>query len=99
MPLQKALQNLIVDQNQLLKILMSEEAFKTQCGDLYNSNLFGEDQSQIVQTLAQNKVKSGNTYGQMNLLVRKALQSNINSREFYQANREWLGNEVDQYLE
>ena len=78
---------------------MSEEAFKTQCGDLYNSNLFGEDQSQIVQQLAQRKVKSGNTYSQISLLVRKGLQSNINNSEFYNENKEWLGNEVEQYLE
>lgn len=78
---------------------MSEEAFKTQCGDLYNSNLFGEDQSQIVQQLAQHKVKSGNSYSQINHLVRKGLQSNINNSEFYTENKEWLGNEVEQYLE
>jgi hypothetical protein len=78
---------------------MSEEAFKTQCGDLYNSNLFGEDQSQIVQQLAQRKAKSGNTYSQISLLVRKGLQSNINNSEFYNENKEWLGNEVEQYLE
>jgi hypothetical protein len=51
---------------------MSEEAFQTQCGDLYNSNLFGEDQSALVQQLAQNKLPVS-THSKMNQTIRRAL--------------------------
>lgn len=47
----KNLQSLIVTQNKYLQILLSEEAFNSGCGDLYNSNIFGEDQSEIVNQL------------------------------------------------
>lgn len=77
---------------------MSEEAFQTQCGDLYNSNLFGEDQSALVQQLAANKMPSS-TQTKMNQLIKQAHQSNINSSQFYSGNKDWLEQEVATYLE
>lgn len=50
--LEENIKNLLINQNKLLKILLSEPAFETECGELYNSNLFGEDQSQIVQLVS-----------------------------------------------
>lgn len=76
---------------------MSEEAFQTQCGDLYNSNLFGEDQSALVQQLAQNKLPVS-THSKMNQTIRRALQANINSSRFYDGNKDWLEQEVNSYL-
>lgn len=42
------LQNIIVQQNKLLSVLLSEETFNSKCGDLFSSNIFGEDLSEII---------------------------------------------------
>ena len=55
----KSLQSLIVNQNKLLQVLMSEENFSKNCGDLYSSNLFGEDVSQLVDLQRIQSVKTG----------------------------------------
>ena len=66
---------------------MSEEAFSNQCSEVYNSNLFGEDLSQLVCHIS----KSG---GDVHNLISKANEASINSCQFFTSNKEWLMHEV-----
>lgn len=63
--LQSSLQNLIVSQNKYLRILMSEQAFSINCSDTFNSNIFGEDQSNLIQLVSKSK-------GGLQQLIKKA---------------------------
>lgn len=78
---------------------MSQEAFKTHCGDLYNSNLFGEDLSQIVQTVSRGEKIGQNPQTVMQQTIKKAQIANINNSQFFSKNKEWLVSEIENYLD
>ena len=48
-----------MNQNRLLQVLMSEENFNSHCGNLYSSNLFGEDLSQLVDLQRAQAIRGG----------------------------------------
>jgi len=94
-PLYKALQSMIVFQNQNLKVLLSEEAFGQKCGDVSNSNLFGEDLSQLVPSIKNPMecLKPAHRH-----LMQQATEVNVNSSSFFQANKDWVEHEIESYL-
>ena len=75
--------------------MLSEEAFKSQCGEVYNSNLLGEDQSEIVNCIIQ----GDKTLNKLPSLVAQARDLNINNSQFYSANKDWIMHEIQKYME
>ena len=109
---QKSLQSLIVNQNRLLQVLMSEENFSSHCGNLYSSNLFGEDLSQLVDMQRIQAAKSGSQAAQFDQhgnswvtnykqqQIREALETNHNcSSLFIQEAEDLIMPEITSYLE
>ena len=100
---------MIVNQNRLLQVLMSEENFSSHCGNLYTSNLFGEDLSQLVDLQRTQAVKTGSqaldhpgnswvtNYKQQQ--IRQALETNFNSSTYIREGEQLLMPEVSAYLE
>jgi hypothetical protein len=73
--------------------LLSEEAFNSQNKDIYNSNLFGEDMSQIVGGIINSGHRSGNE------VINKACGLNTNKSAFFEKNKEWLDVEIQDYVD
>jgi len=81
-----------------LSILLSEEAFDSQCGELYNSNLFGEDLSQVVSKIAQ----ADGHFDQRSKvaqILQQANEANVNNSAFFTSNKDWIISEVENYLQ
>lgn len=70
---------------------MSEQAFSINCSDTFNSNIFGEDQSQIIQMVSKSK--------NLSQVIKKAQEANTHSFRFYKENSEWLMGEVNEYIQ